>query len=119
MDKGAKIYKDFIDRLVEMSRGCADEAALRQGRFPWNQANASTMDRILEKLDDRERNVLADYVLDAYSSAIHDVLAELDWMRCCKDMTITVEGEALPLGEYEGLHCDYVGRREDWEWPDE
>ena len=115
MDKGAAIYKEFIDELVDMSRRCSHEGRVRTGHDPWNNA----MNAILEKLDDRERTVLANYVLDAYHSAIHDTLALLEWMRCCKGMTITAEGELLPIGEYEGMHCDYIGRRADWEWPDE
>ena len=115
MDKGAKIYKDFIDELVDMSRRCAHEGRIRIGHDPWNNA----MNAILEKLDDRERTVLANYVLDAYHSAIHDTLFRLEEMRWNLDMTITADGALLPIGDYEGIHCDYIGRREDWEWPDE
>ena len=119
MDKGARIYKDFIDTLVKMSAKCSDEGVIRGQRVRWNDENSAVINGLLEKLDDRERNALADFLLGTYRSAVHDVLAELEWMRCCKDMTITVEGEILPLGAYEGLHCDYIGRLQDWEWPDE
>ena len=118
MGKGARIYKDFIDRLVKLSRKCASETAVKRGYLPWNDWYAPAVNEILSKLDQREREALGAFVLDAYHAGIHDTLADLEWMRCCKGMTITAEGETLPIGEYEGMHCDYVGRREDWEWPD-
>ena len=119
MDKGARIYKEFIDGLVKMSRQCPQEGSLKKGWIPWMEEYAPIVNGILEKLDQRERDALGNLALDAYHSAIHDTLALLEWMRCCKDMTITAEGELLPIGEYEGMHCDYIGRRADWEWPDE
>ena len=119
MDKGAGIYKEFIDKLVEMSRQCPQERALKKGCIPWMEESAPILNGILEKLNQRERDALGDLALDAYHSAIHDTLALLEWMRCCKDMTITADGEILPIGGYEGMHCDYIGRRDDWQWPDE
>lgn len=43
----------------------------------------------------------------------------MEWLRECKDMVITVEGEVLPAGKYEGIPFDYIGRRENWEWPED
>lgn len=45
--------------------------------------------------------------------------AKLVFMNAFKNMEIIVEGEKLPLDKYEGIPNDYIGRRSDWEWPEE
>lgn len=45
--------------------------------------------------------------------------AKLVFMNAFKNVEIIVEGEKLPLDKYEGIPNDYIGRRSDWEWPEE
>ena len=118
MEKGIEIYKNLIDELVKMSRNCADANAVKKGRVPGIDAEKSGINDILSKLSDQERDVLAGFVVEAYHSGIYDTLEQLEWYRCCKEMKISVEGEELPLGKYEGIPCDYVGRRQGWVWPE-
>ena len=61
--------------------------------------------------------MLADYLLAAYVDGIYDTLDHLEWLRCVKNMSISLEGEELPVGKYEGLSHDFIGRRQGWEWP--
>ena len=42
----------------------------------------------------------------------------LEWLRECKGMKISVEGEELSAGQYEGFPCDFIGRCKGQEWPD-
>jgi hypothetical protein len=53
-------------------------------------------------------------------SAIHDVLATLTWWIDCRDVGLTYQGAAMPVQlSGMGLHGDYVGRQDDWEWPND
>ena len=119
MSKGAEIYKAFIDDLVKMSRSCASANGVRKGKVPGVVAAKTGINDVLAKLDDKEKAILAEYVLDAYHAGIYDTLEQLEWLRECKDMVITAEGETLPTGKYEGIPNDYIGRRENWEWPED
>lgn len=116
MGKGAEIYKNFIDELVKMSRSCTDARAVKKGRVPGIDAEKMGINEVLNKLDENERDVLSKFIIEAYHAGIYDTLEQLEWLRCCKNMVITVEGETLPLGKYEGIPNDYIGRRSDWEW---
>ena len=118
MSKGSEIYKNLIDELVKMSRSCVAANRIIKGEVKGVETETGIND-VLDKLDEKEREILAQYVLNAYHSGIYDTLEQLEWLRVCKNMVITVEGEILPTGEYEGIPCDYIGRREDWEWPED
>lgn len=119
MDNGAEIYKGIIDGLVEMSKSCVDATAVRNGKVSGVDAAKSGINEVLYKLNKQELNVLADFILETYHAGIYDTLEQLEWLSCCKDMVITVEGQTLPLDKYEGIPNDYIGRCSDWEWPDE
>lgn len=52
--------------------------------------------------------------------AIHDVLAGLTWWIDCQEVGFTFRGESMPVDlSGMGLHGDYIGRREGWDWPDD
>lgn len=117
MDKGTQIYQGFIDDLVKMSRDCADAVCVRRGEVCGVAAQGG-INRVLGKLCDSEREILAKYLIDVYSAGIYDTLEQLEWLRECKDMVIAADGEALPIGKYEGIPNDFIGRQSgDWEWP--
>ena len=115
MDKGTKLYQEMIDHLAEMSRSCVCESIMRRGKAPGDQG--TELNRVLSQLNEDQRNVLADYLLTAYVDGIYGTLDYLEWLRCVKDMNISLEGETLPAGKYEGFSSDFVGRCQDWEWP--
>ena len=120
MKNGIELYKNFIDDLVEMSRSCVDSNLVKKGKVTENDETNKEINKILKKLNPKERNILSEFILDTYNSGIYDTLEQLEWLRCCKDMVITIEGENLPLGKYEGIPCDYIGRRSgEWEWPED
>jgi hypothetical protein len=48
------------------------------------------------------------------------VLAVLTWWILCGGLAFTFEGEAMPVElSDQGLHGDFIGRLEGWDWPDE
>ena len=119
MDKATEMYKEIIDELANMSKDCADARGVKKGKLPGTDAEQMGMNDILKKLNDTERDILAELIIDVYHSGIYDTLEKQEWLRCCKNMELTVEGEKLPLDKYEGIPNDYIGRRSDWEWPEE
>lgn len=114
MDKGTKLYQNLIDELVKMSRECVDANNVKKGNVPAN--DSENINAVLEKLSDKDREVLAEFILGAYSSAIFDVLDLLEWYASCKDMKISIECETLPTDKFEGMQNDFIGRRDGWEW---
>ena len=110
MDKGTEIYKKLIDEFVEMSRSCVDANRIR------SREKDSEMKNILLKLSPEDRDILADYILRAYSDGIFDVLDLLEWYACCRNMKITIDGETLPTDKFEGIQNDFIGRCDGWKW---
>lgn len=118
MDKGTRLYQTFIDDLVRMTKSCVDASNVEKGEVRGAGAE-NEINEILAKLSDSERKVLSEYVLDAYSAGIYDTLEQLEWLRECKNLVLTAEGEVLPAGRFEGMPCDYIGRKNGWQWPEE
>lgn len=115
--QGIALYKEFIDHLVDLSRHCVDTDRIMKGKFPG--VGNEDKNALLSRLSESERQVLADIVLNTHVCAIYDVLDHLEWLSCCRRMTISIEGEALISDRFEGFSCDYVGRRsDDWDWPE-
>ncbi len=112
MDKGTELYKKLIDEFVEMSHSCVDADRIK------NRETDSKMKNILLKLTPEDREILSDYVLEAYSGGIFDVLDLLEWYACCRNMKITIDGETLPTDKFEGIQNDFIGRCDGWEFPE-
>lgn len=117
MNQGLVLYKEFIDHLVDMSSSCVDAACIAQGKI--SGIGKEEKNTLLSRLSDSERQILADIVLDTRHSAIYDVLDYLEWLQCCKKMTISIDGETLDSKKFEGFSCDFIGRKSnDWDWPE-
>ena len=57
---------------------------------------------------------------EEHDSTTHDVLALLSWWVDCRKLGFTLDGNPMPFNlSGMGLHGDYVGRRDGWEWPKE
>jgi hypothetical protein len=69
-------------------------------------------------LTTEERSLLIQMLTHERAGAIHDVLAAITWWIDCRDVGLTYRGEPMPVQlSGMGLHGDYVGRRDGWEWP--
>ncbi|MGB7330846.1 MAG: DUF6547 family protein, partial [Terriglobales bacterium] len=64
-----------------------------------------------------QRLQLAQMLHDERIAGIHDVLAVLSWWVVARGVGFTFRGEPMPVGFEGGLHHDYIGRLNDWEWP--
>lgn len=119
MNQGTKIYQQIIDNLVKKSKNCTDANWALNGEAKGSSENISKLNALFSKLTIEEREILAKYALNAYSSGIYDTLCDLEWYIECKEMKITVEGIELPTTKFEGLGNDFIGRCEGWEWTEE
>jgi hypothetical protein len=109
------IYRRVIDRLVrdcEEGQGQIGSDRARQG--VWNPAaeeagleDQAAMNRLLDRLPDNERQVLAAMLEQAFVSGIHQALVSLH------------ETGVVPFDKaYEGTPFhDFIGRMTGWEWP--
>jgi hypothetical protein len=72
----------------------------------------------VRSLAPEQRRILGDMLLRECWNAIHDVLAVLtDWMSS-DGLAFMFQGEPMPVDlSGMGLHGDFVGRRQCWEWP--
>ncbi|MBB5766442.1 hypothetical protein GGR67_000472 [Xanthomonas arboricola] len=63
-------------------------------------------------------NMLLSSLTQERQSAIHDTLAALTWWIDSRGIGLTVNGQPMPIDlSGMGLHGDYVGRADGWEWP--
>lgn len=105
----ARAYRGFIDRVVLEVRPAAALSA--------TDANA---ERVLSGLDADGRSALAAVLQATRDSAIHDVLAELSWQLDTGRLELHSGVAAIDVDEVGsgmGLHGDFVGRLDGWQWP--
>jgi hypothetical protein len=90
---------------------------LKTGIFS-NAPSHHEFNEFIESLSDGQRKLLSGMLHEERDGAIHDVLSELTWWIVCRDVGWAVRGEPMPVDQSGmGLHGDYVGRRDGWEWP--
>jgi hypothetical protein len=111
-------YKAIIDQLVDEVRvfGSAPHVA-EQSFFSKAPAHAQFND-FIHKLSQEDRALLSEMLQEERDGAIHDVLAALTWWVTTRKVGLTFHGEPMPVElSGMGLHGDYLGRRDGWEWP--
>jgi hypothetical protein len=114
-----KQYRDVVDRLVRSCRqGQGQIAANRVRSGVWNP-NADTMrddmpdqaamNALLRRLEADDREVLAQFLAQQFVGGVHETLVVLH------------EAGIAPFDDgYEGTPFhDFVGRLDDWPWPDD
>ena len=114
------VYKEFIDQLVnETTHSVTQKLVTERGFFLETSAHA-VFNELVRPLTPEKRKLLGDMLLAERRSAIHDVLAVLTWWILCGGLAFTFEGEPMPVElSGMGLHGDFVGRLQDWDWPAE
>jgi hypothetical protein len=111
-------YKAIIDQLVNVIRlmGSSGRVA-KSGRFSKAPAHAP-INKFVEELSPPDRLLLSEMLQQERHSAIHDVLAALSGWIDAKDVGLTFRNEPMPVDlSGMGLHGDYIGRLDGWEWP--
>ncbi len=116
----ADAYKAIIDQLAtETTTGVSEKLVTTEGLFS-KAADDAALNSFVRGLPLEHRTLLAKMLCEERQSAIHDVLAVLSWWVDAGDLCFTLRGEPMPVGiSGMGLHGDYVGRRNGWQWPDE
>jgi hypothetical protein len=117
-NSAAGAYHSIIDELVLRSAQsvCADRAESNQP-FPVS-ADHATFNRLIAGLSPEQRADLGAVLRAERRSAIHDALAVLSWWHECEGVGWSQEGVVLPLDQSGmGLHGDFIGRLNGWEWP--
>ena len=112
-------YKALIDQLVnETSHSVTAKIVVERGTFLETSAHAVFND-LVGSLAPERRKLLSQMLEEERVGAIHDVLAVLTWWISPQGLGFTFRGESMPVDlSGMGLHGDYIGRRDDWEWPD-
>ena len=117
MSEGYKSYKKMIDELVSISHSSVEASCIQKGSFPQVEMHQE-INALLGKLSQEEREILSKLVTVCRSDAIFDVLSHFEWLRCCHDLQISVDGQGLVLDKGQGFSDDYIGRLNGWEWPE-
>jgi hypothetical protein len=111
-------YKAIIDQLLNETRRLgSSEHVAKSGIFSKAPAHREFND-FIGSLNRSQRELLARMLQEERDGAIHDVLAVLTWWVVSREVGLTFHGEPMPVDlSGMGLHGDYVGRREGWDWP--
>ncbi len=114
-----EIYKRIIDDLVQQSPSLGARLVAEQGIYS-KAPGLRPLNSLVEKLASEDRALLTQMLTHERSSAIHDVLAALTWWIDCREVGLTYQGKPMPVQlSGMGLHGDYVGRQDNWEWPED
>jgi hypothetical protein len=111
-------YKAIIDQLLNETRRLgSSEHVAKSSIFSKAPAHREFND-FIGSLNRSQRELLARMLQEERDGAIHDVLAALTWWVISRGVGLTFHGEPMPVDlSGMGLHGDYVGRREGWDWP--
>jgi uncharacterized protein DUF6547 len=110
-------YKAIIDQLVNETRLSGPGSRVTERGIFSNAPAHQEYNAFIQSLSPEHRVVLARMLSESRDGAIHDVLAALTWWMTTRDVGLTFRGEPMPIElSGMGLHGDYVGRRDGWEW---
>lgn len=113
-------YESIIDQLVEKTTLGIHERLVREtGEYSNAPADTAAND-FVASLNAEQRVLLAAMLRRERIGAIHDVLATLTWWLLCREVGLSFRGQPMPFElSGAGLHGDYIGRLNGWEWPAE
>lgn len=112
------IYKKMIDNLVEESNSLSSSLIVEKKIYS-KAIGHEEYNNFISSLSEEQRILLANMIRLERESAFHDVLATLTWWIDCEDVTLCHKGNVMPVQlSGMGLHGDYIGRLQDWEWPE-
>ena len=112
-------YRQIIDSLVDRSESVS-ETLLREEHIYSRALDDEEINSFTRTLTDEQRELVARICRSERVGGIHDVLADLSWWIDCEDVALTIDGAPMPVDQSGmGLHGDYVGRLDEWQWPTE
>ena len=122
MESALKLYKKFIDDLVELQQQGDVTANRVRAKNLWPTSAASELvkqNKIIKSLNGENGEIVAEMLQYARDGGIHDVLAYLQEEMDLNDLRITINGVELPVGHFWDLFHDWQYRRNGESWPDE
>lgn len=81
-----------------------------------NRETGNELNIVLEKLNDEECELLASYVLKAYSGGIFDTLVNLEGLHEYANMKVRFNGLLLPKETFHGIVSDYMEHYQNKTW---
>lgn len=111
-------YKAIIDEFVNETRRYGSSAHVATRGIFSKAPTAREFNEFIGILSLEQRELLSRMLQEERDAAIHDLLAALSWWIDCRDVGLTYRGEPMPVDlSGMGLHGDYIGRRDGWDWP--
>ncbi|MCH9808579.1 MAG: hypothetical protein K0U74_12685 [Alphaproteobacteria bacterium] len=126
--QAAQAYKDFIDQAVETAckPGFYGHWVSTNGRLPVGRDILSKprkenerFNRFVESLDTDQRLYVAQLLSKERQEAIHEVLANIEWLITADGFGLTKNGMELDTEIYWDITHDFAGRLAGQRWPDE
>ena len=118
--KAAVAYRCLIDDAVEQARGATMSEWVVKKRMYSKAPAHRRFNVFIRSLSVEQRKLLADLLRDVRQGTIHDLFANWTWWIECKGLGFTLNKKPMPVDmSGMGLHGDFVGRLDDWAWPDE
>jgi hypothetical protein len=112
------VYKSIIDEFVNKTRRYGSSSHVAESAIFSKAPAHQEFNEFIGTLSPSQRKLLSEMLQEERDGAIHDVLAALSWWIDCQDVGLTYRGTRMPVDlSGMGLHGDYVGRRDGWEWP--
>ena len=113
-------YQSIIDELASKTAATSARAKRAAENQPFPTAAHAEFNALLATLEPTQRELLASVLLRERRSAVHDTLAVLSARYENEGVVWSHEGLPLPMAlSGMGLHGDFAGRLDGWEWPDE
>jgi hypothetical protein len=113
-------YKAIIDQLVEEVTPGISERLVREAGIYSKAPGDAAANEFVRSLTVEQRTTLAQMLHEERVGAVFDVLSRLTWWLGCRSVGLTFNGQPMPFElSGEGLHGDYLGRSNGWEWPKE
>jgi len=111
-------YKAIIDGLISETQQSLSSRLIREKGIYTKAPDYLKYNDLVKSLTTDQKEMLAEMFQHEREDAIHDVLAKLTWWIICHKVGLTFSDEPMPVDlSGMGLHGDYVGRKQGWEWP--
>ncbi len=121
-------YQEFIDGFVKLASSDVIANRIRKNGHAEriNDDDLPLTDEederkaLLLSMKEHDRELIAQMLDDCRRSAIHDVLADLQWSYSYGGLELSADGHRFPIDPFWGeMHVDFVCRLEGDEWPAE
>jgi hypothetical protein len=112
------VYKAIIDQLVGEIRVLGSASHVADRGIYSNAPAHREYNEFIRSISSQQKGQLSRMLREERDGTIHDVLAALTWWITARGVGLTFQGKAMPVElSGMGLHGDYAGRRDGWQWP--